>query len=73
MRAAEKLATLVGAYIESHGAAPKGISMTKEDYLELKDGVNSQLRKELHYSPQFFHGIPIVISPNISETVCRPL
>jgi hypothetical protein len=72
MRAHEKLATLVGAYLDAKKVAPKGISMTKGDYLELKDHVNCALRKELHYSPQFYHGIPIVISPNATETTCQP-
>lgn len=69
----EKLHDLVDDYIEAHqGRPPTGIVMTERDYETLKARVNSQLRKELHYSPRFFHGIPIVTSRTEMETKCLP-
>ena len=73
MRPAEKLQWLVDAYLnENARRPPTGIVMTERDYAELKDSLCQNLARELHYSPRFFHGIPLVASRAAKESKCLP-
>lgn len=67
----EKIWSAVNAYLENHNA-PKMIVLPLEDFQNLKAEINSSLPLKMHYDPNFFYGIPLVISKVEKEIKCKP-